>query len=162
MHVHDLNNYFDTPIPEGHAFTHIIHSLRFGPELPDRVMKKLGRNRMPWTNHHINPLENTQQFAPESAYNFMYFVKVVPTSYLPLGWDRAFSMNNRADHADMGKLGHELDGSVETHQYSVTSHHRSLKGGDDSAEGHKEKLHSRGGIPGVFFSYVGSPIPIHR
>ena len=28
------------------------------------------------------------------------------------------------------------------------------KGGDDAAEGHKEKLHARGGIPGVFFSYV--------
>ena len=48
------------------------------------------------------------------------------------------------------------DGSVETHQYSVTSHKRSLSGGNDAAEGHAERQHSRGGIPGVFFSYVSA------
>ncbi len=54
----------------------------------------------------------------------------------------------------IGAYGHQDDGSVETHQHSVTSHRRSLSGGDDAAEGQKGKLHARGGIPGVSFSYV--------
>jgi len=82
----------------------------------------------------------------------MYFVKVVSTSYLPLGWDR--NTYNDPNDSHLGGLGRGSDGSIETHQYSVTSHKRSLSGGDDAAEGHKEKLHARGGIPGVFFSYV--------
>lgn len=45
---------------------------------------------------------------------------------------------------------------METHQYSVTSHKRSLTGGTAQDEGHKERLHARGGIPGVFFSF-GKP-----
>ncbi|KAH7364404.1 endoplasmic reticulum-golgi intermediate compartment protein-like protein 3 [Rhexocercosporidium sp. MPI-PUGE-AT-0058] len=159
MHVHDLNNYFDTPVPGGHVFTHHIHTLRFGPQLPESVTKKLGSKQMPWTNHHINPLDDTEQITSESAYNFMYFVKVVPTSYLPLGWDSS-SSNTPGDHVGIGQYGHLEDGSVETHQYSVTSHRRSLSGGDDSAEGHKEKLHARGGIPGVFFSYDISPMKV--
>jgi hypothetical protein len=160
MHVHDLNNYFDTPIPGGHVFTHQIHSLRFGPQLSEEVTKKIGTKELPWTNHHLNPLDNTEQITHESAYNFMYFVKVVSTSYLPLGWETAEDVNHPGnDLVDIGKYGHQSDGSVETHQYSVTSHRRSLAGGDDSAEGHKEKLHSRGGIPGVFFSYVSPNIP---
>lgn len=57
------------------------------------------------------------------------------------------------DHG-VGTYGYSGDGSVETHQYSVTSHKRSLAGGDDGEDGHKERMHSRGGIPGVFFSYV--------
>lgn len=154
MHVHDLNNYFDTPVPGGHVFTHQIHSLRFGPQLSEEVTKKYGTKDLPWTNHHLNPLDNTEQITHESAYNFMYFVKVVSTSYLPLGWETAHDQSIDNGVVDIGKYGHQSDGSVETHQYSVTSHRRSLSGGDDSAEGHKEKLHARGGIPGVFFSYV--------
>ena len=155
MHVHDLNNYFDTPVPGGHVFTHQIHHLRFGPEIPEEVSKKLGTKSLPWTNHHLNPLDNTEQITTEAAYNFMYFVKVVSTSYLPLGWEKKNSY--RDDNAPIGTYGHQNDGSVETHQYSVTSHRRSLNGGDDASEGHKEKLHARGGIPGVFFSYVSLP-----
>ncbi|KAL2064934.1 hypothetical protein VTL71DRAFT_4074 [Oculimacula yallundae] len=159
MHVHDLNNYFDTPVPGGHTFTHHIHSLRFGPQLPESVTKKLGHSKMPWTNHHINPLDDIEQITSETAYNFMYFVKVVPTSYLPLGWDSSSHVFHD-EQARLGQYGHLDDGSVETHQYSVTSHRRSLSGGDDSAEGHKEKLHARGGIPGVFFSYDISPMKV--
>jgi hypothetical protein len=47
-----------------------------------------------------------------------------------------------------------MKGSIETHQYSVTSHKRSLAGGAE--EDHKERIHARGGIPGVFFSYVSA------
>lgn len=68
----------------------------------------------------------------------MYFVKVVSTSYLPLGV------------TEVGEGGGS--GAVETHQYSVTSHKRSLMGGQDAE--HASTLHARGGIPGVFFSYV--------
>lgn len=151
MHVHDLNNYFDTPVPGGHHFTHEIHALRFGPQLPDSITKKYGTKSMPWTEHHLNPLDGTSQKTSDSAYNYMYFVKVVSTSYLPLGWEKSYG--NHAN-GELGSFGQGEDGSVETHQYSVTSHKRSLNGGDDSGEGHKERLHARGGIPGVFFSYV--------
>lgn len=160
MHVHDLNNYFETPISGGHTFTHEIHQLRFGPELPDDLASK-------WTDHHhINPLDDTTQSTDEPAYNYMYFVKVVSTSYLPLGWDVSASQNthNSMSH-DLIPLGMHgkmfgSKGSVETHQYSVTSHKRALAGGNDAAEGHKERLHAHGGIPGVFFSYDISPMKV--
>jgi endoplasmic reticulum-Golgi intermediate compartment protein 3 len=161
LHVHDLDNYFKDEAD--HSFTHKIHSLRFGPELPETLRNRLEkRGAGVWTNHHINPLDDTQQQAYEKAFNFMYFIKVVSTAYLPLGWEK---MKNPAQaHYDPNNIPHELvalgnmgygyKGSIETHQYSVTSHKRSLKGGSDEQEGHKERLHARGGIPGVFFSYV--------
>jgi hypothetical protein len=154
MHVHDLKNYYETPVQGGHAFTHIIHQLRFGPQLPLDLSKKYGK-LTPWTNHHVNPLDGTKQETDEPTFNFMYFVKVVPTSYLPIGWEnRQASMNDVSDGVGLGSYGYSDGGSVETHQYSVTSHKRSLRGGDDAKEGHKERQHATGGIPGVFFSYV--------
>lgn len=157
MHVHDLKNYWDAPQGKQHDFTHIIHALRFGPQLPESVSERLGSlSALPWTSHHTNPLDGTRQDTRDSNYNFMYFVKIVPTSYLPLGWEKnvrklATMLNKKAD---LGTFGQAADGSLETHQYSVTSHKRSLAGGDDAEEGHAERMHSRGGIPGVFFSYV--------
>jgi endoplasmic reticulum-Golgi intermediate compartment protein 3 len=151
MHVHDLKNYWESPV--GHSFEHSIHQLRFGPQLSAEVSKKQAKNS-PWTNHHTNPLDDTKQQTDDANFNFMYFVKVVPTSYLPIGWSPS-SSGKAEDGGWIGSLGHSFDGSMETHQYSVTSHKRSLSGGDDSAEGHKERLHAKGGIPGVFFSYVG-------
>ena len=156
MHVHDLNNYFDTPV--GHTFSHEIHSLRFGPQLSDEISSK-------WSDHHhMNPLDRHTQTTEEAAYNYMYFVKVVSTSYLPLGWDedRSSAAHSVADLVPLGMAGKSLgsQGSIETHQYSVTSHKRSLSGGSDAAEGHKERLHAHGGIPGVFFSYDISPMKV--
>jgi len=157
MHVHDLKTYWD-PGPDNtkHDFTHIIHSLRFGPQLPDELTSRVGSKAMPWTNHHINPLDGTRQDTIDPNFNFMYFVKIVPTSYLPIGWEKKVrrAMSNTDDNAAFGLLGASPDGSIETHQYSATIHKRSLAGGDDSAEGHSERQHSKGGIPGVFFSYV--------
>jgi endoplasmic reticulum-Golgi intermediate compartment protein 3 len=155
MHVHDLKNYWDTG-SEGltHDFTHTIHHLRFGPQLPAQIMKKLGTKSVPFTNHHLNPLDGTDQKTDDPNFNFMYFVKVVPTSYLPIGWEKRSLSLTPDESSSLGALGQSADGSIETHQYSVTSHKRSLAGGDDSAEGHQERLHSKGGIPGVFFSYV--------
>ena len=162
MHVHDLNNYFEPPVERMHTFTHHVHHLRFGPQLPDDVNERLGDRGSSWTSHHVNPLDETEQTTDDPAYNFMYFVKVVPTSYLPLGWEPSSSFFGHHAHLPhemigLGGLGRGADGSVETHQYSVTSHKRSLNGGDDSSEGHKERMHARGGIPGVFFSYVRYP-----
>lgn len=166
MHVHDLAQWWSTPVPGGHSFSHMIHSLRFGPQLPDDLVRKLGGNgkNTLWTNHHLNPLDNTKQETDDPNYNFMYFVKIVPTSYLPLGWEKQAAQNKATweqDHSvGLGAYGYGSDGSMETHQYSVTSHKRSLTGGDDSKEGHGERLHSRGGIPGVFFSYDISPMKV--
>jgi hypothetical protein len=163
MHVHDLKNYWDAGTAKTHTFTHVIHSLRFGPQLPESISKKLAKGRtLPWTSSHQNPLDNTSQKTDDSNFSFMYFIKIVPTSYLPIGWQKRFkSVKDYAadiDHtqAEFGALGQSSDGSLETHQYSVTSHKRSLSGGDDAAEGHQERQHAKGGIPGVFFSYVSA------
>ncbi|RMD40064.1 hypothetical protein DV735_g5052, partial [Chaetothyriales sp. CBS 134920] len=159
MHVHDLKNYFDSPVQGGHSFTHEIHYLRFGPQLPNAVSQR-------WGEQHVhNPLDGHKKEASDAAYNFMYFVKVVATSYLPLGWDEETSAER---HSSLGNIvplgaygaGAGNSGSIETHQYSVTSHERSLTGGSDAAEGHKERLHATGGIPGVFFSYDISPMKV--
>ena len=158
MHVHDLNNYFESPVEGGHTFTHEIHHLRFGPQLPEEMTRNLGSKSMPWTNHHLNPLDETKQATDDPAFNFMYFVKVVSTSYLPLGYQAKGNLGSFAESSvdliPLGAHGRGDDGSLETHQYSVTSHKRSLGGGNDAQEGHKERIHARGGIPGVFFSYV--------
>ncbi|PWW78760.1 DUF1692-domain-containing protein [Tuber magnatum] len=128
MHVHDLNQYFASP--KEHTFTHTIHHLSFGPDLPASV--KVQRN----------PLDDSRQVAQERSFNFMYFIKVVSTSYLPLGV-------SEKPYAP---------GAIETHQYSVTSHKRSLMGGADKE--HASTIHARGGIPSVFFSYDISPMKV--
>ena len=164
MHVHDLKNYFDTPVEGGHTFTHEIHSLRFGPQLDGSAVD--GVNGKKWSDHHhSNPLDGVKQDTSEAGYHFMYFIKVVSTSYLPLGWDEDRSAKQHSSLTDILPLGMQgrgagSTGSIETHQYSVTSHKRSLEGGTDAAEGHKERLHAYGGIPGAFFSYDISPMKV--
>ncbi|KLU81334.1 endoplasmic reticulum-Golgi intermediate compartment protein 3 [Magnaporthiopsis poae ATCC 64411] len=166
MHVHDLKNYWDTPVDGGHSFSHVIHALSFGPQLPLEVQKRLSSGKsLPWADHshQLNPLDGTSQETADPNFSFMYFVKIVPTSYLPLGWEgrRAkMATGNHDKDSWVGTYGYSPDGAVETHQYSVTSHKRSLAGGDDAAEGHQERLHSKGGIPGVFFSYDISPMKV--
>ncbi len=158
MHVHDLATYWDTPLKDGHSFGHTIHHLRFGPKLPDTIRQRLDQKDALWSNHHLNPLDDTTQETRDPAFNFMYFVKVVSTSYLPLDWSAATQLpsGRSGDDVGLGIYGQGQDGSIQTHQYSVTSHKRSLRGGDDSADGHKEREHARSGIPGVFFSYVST------
>lgn len=161
VHAHDLENYLDVDLSESerHTMSHIIHKLRFGPQLPAELAQ-----RWHWTDHHhTNPLDNTQQTTDEPAFNYMYFVKVVSTSYLPLGWDPLVSsvVHNTYDTSPLGSQGiGSSQSSIETHQYSVTSHKRSLMGGTDAAEGHKERRHAQGGIPGVFFNYDISPMKV--
>ncbi|PLN78072.1 DUF1692-domain-containing protein [Aspergillus taichungensis] len=162
IHVHDLENYFEAGLPdaEQHTMTHEIHQLRFGPQLPDALS-----SRWQWTDHHhTNPLDNTKQETSEPAFNYMYFVKVVSTSYLPLGWDPLFSsaVHNDLDRSPLGShgFGYGAAGSIETHQYSVTSHKRSLMGGNAADEGHKERLHAASGIPGIFVNYDISPMKV--
>ncbi|KAF2459995.1 endoplasmic reticulum vesicle transporter-domain-containing protein [Lineolata rhizophorae] len=157
LHVHDLDNYFKDGAD--HSFTHKIHQLRFGPPLPDDITARLGGdNEIGWTNHNLNPLDGTEQWTNEKAFNFLYFIKVVSTAYLPLGWDSAKFKGGRADMAPLGLYGSGEGGSIETHQYSVTSHKRSLAGGAD--ENDKTVMHAKGGIPGVFFSYDISPMKV--
>ncbi|CAI7591023.1 hypothetical protein N7533_002228 [Penicillium manginii] len=162
MHAHDLQNYAvpGTPPDEQHTMSHEIHELRFGPSLPSELA-----DRWQWSDHHhTNPLDDTKQATNEPQFNFMYFVKVVSTSYLPLGWDPLFSsaIHSAYDKAPLGShgLAYGAQGSIEAHQYSVTSHKRSLLGGDDAADGHKERMHAAGGIPGVFFNYDISPMKV--
>ena len=87
------------PVDGGHTFSHEIHSLRFGPQLDDAVS---------WTDHHhSNPLDAVKMETNEAAYNYMYFLKVVSTSYLPLGWDEERS---RLQHS--GLTFHRAVGEV--------------------------------------------------
>ncbi|KAK9456123.1 endoplasmic reticulum vesicle transporter-domain-containing protein [Dipodascopsis uninucleata] len=87
--------------------------------------------------HHsiTNPLDNTVKDTSERNFNFMYFIKVVSTRFERIG-----------------------EQPIDTNQYSVTSHERSLKGGRDAD--HPNTLHARGGIPGLFFSYDISPMKV--
>ncbi|KAF8469512.1 endoplasmic reticulum-golgi intermediate compartment protein [Kalaharituber pfeilii] len=143
MHVHDLNQYLNTNSP--HTFSHTIHRLSFGPQLPDHVpMPKVPALGAPYYQAR-NPLDGTSHHTTQKNFNYMYFIKVVSTSYLPLGVEDD-------DHDGIAK------GAVETHQYSVTSHSRNLLGGADPEHAHT--LHARGGIPGVFFSYDISPMKV--
>ena len=159
-HLHDLENYIDVldlPPDERYTMTHEIHQLRFGPQLPDELSE-----RWQWTDHHhTNPLDETKQDTNEPAFNFMYFIKVVSTSYLPLGWDSSSSHAAAQDAGSTALGSHGISSrSIETHQYSVTSHKRSVLGGNDAAEGHRERLHAQGGIPAVFFNYDISPMKV--
>ncbi|KAF2155818.1 endoplasmic reticulum-golgi intermediate compartment protein-like protein 3 [Myriangium duriaei CBS 260.36] len=160
MHMHDLENYLHGDASVMHTFTHKIHQLRFGPELPESVVQRVGKKGVAWSDHNLHPLDGTNQPTDERETNFMYFVKVVSTAYLPLGWKQKSSSSGGHDLTPLGAWGHGDQGSIETHQYSVTSHKRNVKGGDDSKQGHKERLHARGGIPGVFFSYDISPMKV--
>ena len=154
MHVHDLNNYFESPVQ--HTFSHTVHQLRFGPQLPESLVRTIDSG---WTNHHLNPLDQTSQTTEERPFNFMYFIKVVSTAYLPYGLPKRAWSNQAGVSSPLGAHGVNADGSLETHQYSVTSHKRSLGGGTDAQDGHKERMHARGGVPGVFFSYVRFALP---
>lgn len=161
MHVHDLQNYFNTPVEGGHTFSHEIHHLRFGPQLQDESDNRWQGSVGGGSN---NPLDGVKQDTTEASYNYMYFIKVVSTSYLPLGWDERKSENLLKSMGSFSPLGHygysNKRQPIESHQYSVTSHKRSLAGGTDAQEGHKERLHAHGGIPGVFFSYDISPMKV--
>ncbi|KAI5287680.1 hypothetical protein KEM52_001469, partial [Ascosphaera acerosa] len=166
-HGHVLDTYFAAPPPHKHSMAHAIHALRFGPQLPDALAA-----RWKWTDAlHANPLDGTAQHTADERFNFEYFIKVVSTSYLPLGGVGAADGPAAADaplgqHGLPGGGGGGSDGGeytggpIETHQYSVTSHKRSVDGGDDAAEGHRERMHARGGMPGVFFYYDISPMKV--
>ncbi|KAF2750797.1 endoplasmic reticulum-golgi intermediate compartment protein 3 [Sporormia fimetaria CBS 119925] len=162
LHVHDLENYLKDAT---HTFTHNIHHLRFGPQLSEEVIRDMQKKQQAtgpggWTNHHLNPLDGTLQTTEDKNFNFMYFIKVVSTAYLPLGWDSAPTRPAKYDELLGATIDGNYKGSIETHQYSVTSHKRNLMGGPDSEDGHKERIHARGGIPGVFFSYDISPMKV--
>jgi len=70
-------------------------------------------------------------------YNYLYFLKCVSTTFYYLSSSRE---------------------PLHTHQYSTTFHSRPLSGGNDPD--HAGAVHSRGGIPGVFFVYDISPMRV--
>jgi len=70
-------------------------------------------------------------------YNYLYFLKCVSTTYHYLSSSRD---------------------PLNTHQYSTTFHSRPLSGGEDPD--HPGAVHSRGGVPGVFFVYDISPMRV--
>lgn len=120
MHVHDIQQFLMDPAK--HSFAHSIHHLSFGPPVAGQS--------------HSNPLDGVSKVPPEPAYNYIYFMKCVSTSFFRL-------------HAKE---------AVETMTYSVTAHERPINGGVDKAN--PTHVNARGGIPGVFFSYDISPMKL--
>lgn len=96
-----------------YTFAHTIQHLSFGAPIDALDVR---------TSVHAetqNPLEGTSQTTDLKFFMYQYFIKVVATTF------------------------QRLDGStLETNQYSVTSHERSLQGGRD--EDHPHTIHSRG------------------
>ena len=54
------------------------------------ISERIANTDLTWANHHGNPLDGTRQSTSDPNYNFMYFVKIVPTSYLPIGWEKHY------------------------------------------------------------------------
>ncbi|KAL1992584.1 hypothetical protein VTN49DRAFT_4616 [Thermomyces lanuginosus] len=155
MHIHDLETYLQDNLDdkEKHTMSHIIHQLRFGPPLPDEISR-----RWQWTDHHhTNPLDGTQEFTDEPAYNYVYFIKVVSTSYLPLSNIPTLPSPDQWEEVPLGQHGAGST-SIETHQYSVTSHQRPIRSSPDASP--DGRVHAQGGIPGVFFNYDISPMKV--
>lgn len=120
VHIHDIQQFLMDPAK--HSFSHQIHHLSFGP---------------PSAGHqHTNPLDGIVKEAPEAAYNYVYFLKCVSTSF----W----------------KIHDKFP--LETMTYSVTAHERPTNGGVD--KDNPNHVNARGGIPGVFFSYDISPLKL--
>jgi hypothetical protein len=123
-----------------HNPSHVIHELRFGPEVDEERIKN-----SEWSN----PLRNTEKHTEDgfhhlcgsqliiANFNYLYFLKCVATTYHYLGSSRR---------------------PLNSHQYSTTSHSRPLAGGQDPDHAHA--VHSRGGVPGVFFVYDISPMRV--
>lgn len=120
VHVHDIQQFLMDPAK--HSFNHKINHLSFGPPSAGQM--------------HSNPLDGVAKNPPEAAYNYMYFLKCVSTSFFKL---------------------HEKE-PLDTMTYSVTAHERSTNGGVDKAN--PSHINARGGIPGVFFSYDISPLKL--
>lgn len=120
MHVHDIQQFLMDPAK--HSFAHTIHHLSFGPPISGQL--------------HSNPLDGVSKVPPESAYNYIYFMKCVSTSFYRI---------------------HTKE-PLETMTYSVTAHERPINGGVDKKD--PTHVNARGGIPGVFFSYDISPMKL--
>lgn len=109
-------------------FAHHIHHLSFGQPPPPNAASATAP-------YAAEPLSGSQQLTESKTERYQYFIKVVATRIESWGQD-----------------------AIETNQYSVTSHQRSILGGAD--DDHPHTLHSRGGVPGVYFSYDISPIKV--
>lgn len=111
-------------------FNHIINTLTFGEKPKDGDSELIG-------SASISPLDSRQVFPDRDTHfhEFSYFCKIIPTRF------------------------EFLDGKkVETTQFSATYHDRPLRGGRD--EDHPNTVHSKGGVPGVFFNFEMSPLKV--
>lgn len=146
-HFHDTSLYFKH---EQLNFDHIINHFSFGSKVEDiDKIKFHGTNQgnggdndadVSLSTMVLSPMDGRVVMPKNKESHFMlysYFAKIVPTRYE--------YFNNRRK-------------SVETAQFSVTYHNRSLRGGRD--EDHPTTLHARGGVPGVYIRYEMSPVKV--
>lgn len=84
---------------------------------------------------YVNPLDNYQYQNNNKFQTISYYIKVVP---------------NRSEFISSKP--------IESNMFSVTKHDRPLSGGKD--KDHQNTIHSRGGLPGVFFYFDISPLKI--
>jgi endoplasmic reticulum-Golgi intermediate compartment protein 3 len=87
-----------------------------------------------------NRLKNvcpSTSFVTKANTHYLYFLKCVATTYNFLSSSQE---------------------PINTHQYSATFHHRPISGGVDPE--HQHAVHSRGGVPGVYFVYDISPMRV--
>lgn len=137
QHTHDMSFYLDEKMPFN--FAHKIHHLSFGPT-PATALYGDGKDAArraadAAAGAAADPLSGVEHLTESRTERYQYFIKVVATRIEPKGVE-----------------------AVETNQYSVTSHQRSILGGSD--DDHPHTLHTRGGVPGVYFSYDISPLKV--
>lgn len=153
-HLHDTSLYFKYGQLN---FNHIINHFSFGSKVEDidktkfHGVKQGNGNNNKGDNYDndgganlstmvLSPMDGRVVMPKNRESHYMlysYFAKIVPTRY------EYFNSRRK---------------SVETAQFSVTYHDRSLRGGRD--EDHPTTLHARGGIPGVYIRYEMSPVKV--
>ncbi|EEB09390.1 COPII-coated vesicle component Erv46 [Schizosaccharomyces japonicus yFS275] len=84
---------------------------------------------------HTDPLDGHFKNTDDALHNYAYFIKCVAHKFVPL------------DPADP---------TINTNEFSVTQHERSVTGGRENDN--PSHLNRRGGIPGVFFNIDISPM----
>lgn len=124
--------------------SHTIHALSFGPHYPSQV-RTPGAARAPRRasdltaaargppRHQVNPLDGVAKVNAEGSALYQYYIKVVPTSFKPLG-----------------------GAPLATCQYSVTEAKMEI-----APEAlHQAQARRQFVLPGVFFIYDISPIKV--
>lgn len=129
-HVHDMS-LFDKH-QDKFSFHHKINHFSFGDDSHDlqEIFENDSHNHL--TTH---PLDSLEVNANNKYQMYTYYLKIVGTRFEYLN----------------GQI-------IETNEFSATEHNRPLRGGRD--DDHPNTIHSRGGIPGLFFYFDISPMKI--